>query len=107
MIVLLMLLAMDKEDFILFMGMEEWARLFIWKVLSASLCSEGKVVVNVASSSIASLLFPGGRTAHSTFAIPLQLHENSICNVRPNTPKVQLLKYCSLIIWGETLMINK
>ena len=42
---------------------------FVWKALSTKLQSEGKVIVNVASSGIASLLLNGGRTAHSTFAI--------------------------------------
>ncbi|XP_075521382.1 uncharacterized protein LOC142554604 [Primulina tabacum] len=40
---------------------------FILKTLSACLRSNGKFVLNVASSGIASLLLPGGRTAHSRF----------------------------------------
>ncbi|XP_019159056.1 PREDICTED: uncharacterized protein LOC109155840 [Ipomoea nil] len=38
---------------------------FVWKTLSAVLRSEGHIVLTVASSGIASLLLPGGRTAHS------------------------------------------
>ena len=53
---------------------------FVWKALSAKLRSEGNVVVNAASSGITSLLLPGGRTTHSTFAILMQLNKDSICN---------------------------
>ncbi|XP_076946232.1 uncharacterized protein LOC143617607 [Bidens hawaiensis] len=44
---------------------------FLWKTLSASIRSEGKIVLSVASSGIASLLLSGGRTAHSRFHIPI------------------------------------
>nr|VDD24785.1 unnamed protein product [Brassica oleracea] len=40
---------------------------FLWNILSAAIRSKGDVVLNVASSGIASLLLPGGRTAHSRF----------------------------------------
>src|ERR1051325_4806972 len=42
---------------------------FIWKTLSAALRSNRDIVLNVASSGIASLLLPGGRTTHSRFKI--------------------------------------
>ncbi|GJR98999.1 ATP-dependent DNA helicase PIF1-like protein [Tanacetum coccineum] len=47
---------------------------FIWKTLSAALRSKGEIVLNVASSGIATLLLSGGRTAHSRFAIPINIH---------------------------------
>ncbi|KAL7147924.1 hypothetical protein ABFS83_06G142700 [Erythranthe nasuta] len=43
------------------------------KTLSAVICSKGKIVINVASSGIASFLLPGGRTAHSRFRLPIIL----------------------------------
>ncbi|EOA19212.1 hypothetical protein CARUB_v100066440mg, partial [Capsella rubella] len=51
---------------------------FIYKTLSAALRSRGSIVLNVASSGIASLLLAGGRTAHSRFGIPLNPHEGSV-----------------------------
>ncbi|CAH9103559.1 unnamed protein product, partial [Cuscuta europaea] len=36
---------------------------FVWNTLSAAIRSKGEIVLNVASSGIASLLLPGGRTA--------------------------------------------
>ncbi|XP_061365402.1 uncharacterized protein LOC133308732 [Gastrolobium bilobum] len=50
---------------------------FIWNTLSASIRSKGIFVLNVASSGIASLMLPGGRTAHSRFRITIQITEDS------------------------------
>ncbi|OMO68755.1 DNA helicase PIF1, ATP-dependent [Corchorus capsularis] len=36
---------------------------------------------NVASSGIASLLLPGGRTAHSRFRFPIDINERSVCDI--------------------------
>ena len=50
----------------------------MWRTLSAAFRSEGKIVLTVASSGIASLLLPGGRTAHSKFKIPVPTLDNSV-----------------------------
>ncbi|CAH9131157.1 unnamed protein product, partial [Cuscuta epithymum] len=42
---------------------------FLYGMISAKLRSNRKIVLNVASSGIAALLLPGGRTAHSRFEI--------------------------------------
>nr|KAJ0188926.1 hypothetical protein LSAT_V11C900458960 [Lactuca sativa] len=80
---------------------------FLWKTLSAALRSEGEIVLNVASSGIASLLLTGGRTAHSRFIIPLNLTEDSFCSITPESDVAELLKKTSLIIWDEAPMIHK
>lgn len=58
-------------------------------------------------SGIASLLLPGGRTAHSRFAIPLELLDSSTCSIKQNTHLAQLLEKVSLIIWDEAPMMQK
>nr|GEY14846.1 hypothetical protein [Tanacetum cinerariifolium] len=80
---------------------------FIWKTLSAALRSKGEIVLNVASSGIAALLLSGGRTAHSRFAIPINIHEESFCSINPNSDLAALIKKAKLIIWDETPMIHK
>ncbi|KAK9062537.1 hypothetical protein SSX86_019724 [Deinandra increscens subsp. villosa] len=80
---------------------------FLWKTLSASLRSKGQIVLNVASSGIASLLLTGGRTAHSRFLIPINLNEDSICHISPNSDVANLLKKTSLIIWDEAPMVHR
>ena len=57
---------------------------YLWKSLIFSLQSQREIVLTVASSSITSLLLTGGRIAHSQFAIPLIINENSTCNIIQN-----------------------
>jgi hypothetical protein len=39
----------------------------------------------VASSGVASLLLPGGRTAHSRFKIPIVIDDASVCSIKRGT----------------------
>ena len=52
---------------------------YLYNALLASVRSEGRVAVAVASSDIAALLFPGRRTAHSRFKILVKIDESSFC----------------------------
>ncbi|XP_022014218.1 uncharacterized protein LOC110913706 [Helianthus annuus] len=65
------------------------------------------VVLNVASSGIASLLLSRGRITHSRFHIPINLTEDSMCNIKPNSDIARLLKETQLIIWDEAPMVHK
>ncbi|XP_074300811.1 uncharacterized protein LOC141632134 [Silene latifolia] len=74
---------------------------FLYRAISAKVRSEGKIVLNVACSGIAALLLPGGRTAHSRLAIPIDLFDDSTCNIGHKSQLVELLRETSLIIWVE------
>ncbi|XP_076931460.1 uncharacterized protein LOC143596616 [Bidens hawaiensis] len=76
-------------------------------VFISCMVMEGEIVPNVALSGIASLVLEGGRTAHSRFLIPINLTEDSQCQVKGNTDVSDLLKKTSLIIWDEAPMIHK
>ncbi|XP_057426048.1 uncharacterized protein LOC130719435 [Lotus japonicus] len=80
---------------------------FVWNTLSAAIRSMGMIVLNVASSGIASLLLPGGRTAHSRFCIPLQTDETATCNIKQDSLRENLLICAKFIIWDEAPMLNK
>ncbi|XP_019167570.1 PREDICTED: uncharacterized protein LOC109163271 [Ipomoea nil] len=80
---------------------------FLWRALSAAIRCKGQIVLNVASSGIASLLLPGGRTAHSRFAIPIAINEDSTCNIKQGSDLAELLIKTSLIIWDEAPMMHK
>ncbi|XP_061367870.1 uncharacterized protein LOC133310893 [Gastrolobium bilobum] len=80
---------------------------FIWNTLSASIRSKGEIVLNVASSGIASLLLPGGRTTHSRFRIPIKITEDSTCNIRQDSNIAELLAKTNLIIWDEAPMVHR
>ena len=80
----------------------------MWKILCACLRSKCEIVLPVASSGIAALLFPKGRTAHSRFGIPISVTEESICRgVEPNSQLAGLLKRTKLIIWDEAPLTHK
>ncbi|XP_074301448.1 uncharacterized protein LOC141632834 [Silene latifolia] len=81
---------------------------FLWKTLCAGIRSKGEIVIAVASSGIASILLPGGRTAHAKLSIPINIDENSTCHgIRPGTDLADLLIRAKLIIWDEAPMINR
>ena len=69
--------------------------------------AQKKIVLNVASSGIASLLLLGGRTTHSTFSIPLLMTEESTCIIAQGSLRAKLLIETKLIIWDEVPMMNK
>ncbi|XP_058749841.1 uncharacterized protein LOC131622826 [Vicia villosa] len=73
----------------------------------AALRCQKKIVLLVASSGIASLLLPGGRTTHSRLKIHVPTLETSTCNINKKDDFAELLKMTDLIIWDEAPMANK
>jgi hypothetical protein len=51
-----------------------------------------KFVLIVASLSVASLLLPGGRTAHLRFKILVDIDEIAFCDIKRGTMLVELVK---------------
>ncbi|RIA04789.1 hypothetical protein BRARA_K00943 [Brassica rapa] len=86
----------DKKD----------GKLFFQTIISR-LRSRKQIVLPVASSGIAALLQPNGRTAHSRFNIPLKLDEDKLCNIKPGTMLAELIEKTDLIIWDEAPMMHK
>ncbi|XP_035845105.1 uncharacterized protein LOC110932942 [Helianthus annuus] len=80
---------------------------FLWKTLALTVRSREQIVLNVASSGIASLLMSRGRTAHSRFHIPINLDESSMCHIRPDGDVAYLLKQTRLIIWDKAPMVHR
>ncbi|CAN1120467.1 ATP-dependent DNA helicase PIF1 [Linum perenne] len=65
-------------------------------------------VVDVSSlSGIAALLMTGGRTAHSRFHIPIDIHSTSTCHIEQDGDLAELIRNTSLIIWDEASMTHK
>ena len=57
---------------------------FVINLLLASVRKQKCVALAVASSGIAATLLDGGRTAHSTFKLPLNINfaETAVCNIK-------------------------
>ncbi|XP_071721366.1 ATP-dependent DNA helicase PIF1-like [Rutidosis leptorrhynchoides] len=80
---------------------------FLYNAILTKLRSESMAVLAVASSGIASLLLPGGRTSHSRFFIPLELMENSTCGIKQKSHLAELMHEVRLIIWDEAPMTQR
>ena len=80
---------------------------FLYNTLCNYYRSQGKIVLCVASSGIAALLLPGGRTSHSRFAIPLDINQESICCIKKDSDLAELIRKTTLIIWDEVPMQHR
>lgn len=81
---------------------------FLWRTVCSALRGRRDIVLPVASSGIASLLLPRGRTAHSRFSIPLQVDETSMCSrLTSGSDLAGLCMNTKLIIWDEAPMTNR
>ncbi|XP_050878223.1 ATP-dependent DNA helicase RRM3-like [Lathyrus oleraceus] len=80
---------------------------FLYRTLMVSLRSIREIVLAAASSGIAATLFPGGRTAHSRFKIPIDIQPSSICGIQKQKDLANLIRVVSVIVWDEAPMTNK
>ncbi|GKB98083.1 ATP-dependent DNA helicase PIF1-like protein [Tanacetum coccineum] len=97
----------DKGGMFFVYGYGGTGKTYLYKTMSAALRSQGEIVLNVASSGIADLLLEGGRTAHSRFAIPINVVKDSMCHIAADSELADLIRKSKLIIWDEALMINR
>ena len=80
---------------------------FLYNTIALKCRSLGHIVVAVASSGIASLLLEGSQTTHSTFCIPLDVLENSVCGFSKQSLQAELFRETKLIIWDEVPMQHR
>ena len=82
---------------------------FVINLLLAKIRQQSKIAIAVASSGIAATLLHGGRTAHSTLKLPLNLThcEAPLCNISKGTGEAKVLEECELIVWDECTMSHK
>ena len=100
--------ALNNEGKLLFCtGVGGSGKTHVFKLILAKLRGSGKIALAVSSSGISALLLPDGRTAHSMFKIPIQVDENSMCNIKKNSALGELMRRTSLILWDECVMMNK
>ena len=75
---------------------------FVYNTVCSKLRSEGDIILCVSSSGISALLIRGGRTAYSTFKIPIDgLNERSVCPIPKNSARADLFRATKAIIWDE------
>jgi PIF1-like helicase len=77
---------------------------YVYNTLCHLLRGQGEIVLCVASLGIASLLLMGGRTSHSTFKIPIEIHEGSTCSIKKHSDLAGLIRAADFVIWDEAPM---
>ncbi|PWZ13684.1 ATP-dependent DNA helicase PIF1 [Zea mays] len=80
---------------------------YLYRVLLATLRSQGKIAVATVTSGVAASIMPGGRTAHSRFKIPLTIDDGVVCSFTKQSGTAELLRKASLIIWDEASMTKR
>jgi len=96
----------DDSGFFFLYSYGATGKTFIWKTLSAAVRSKVLIVLNTASSGIAALLLPGGRTTHSTLTIPIEINEASSLTMEKDSPREDLVRAAKLIIWDKAPMMH-
>ncbi|XP_073024169.1 uncharacterized protein [Primulina eburnea] len=80
---------------------------FLYRALLAEVRKNKMIALATATSGVAASILPGGRTAHSRFKIPIDLHEESYCTIAKQSALAELLRRTHLIIWDEAPMAKK
>lgn len=63
--------------------------------------------ITVSSCGIAALVLKGGRTAHSTFKIPMPVHEGDFCGFKKQEPIATSIRDAPVIFWDEAPVMNR
>ncbi|GFV23891.1 ATP-dependent DNA helicase [Trichonephila clavipes] len=82
---------------------------FLINLLLAKIRCDRSIAITVASSGIAATLIDGGKTTHSAFKLPLNLHHSEPvnCNISKQRDMAHVLREAKLIIWDECTMAHK
>jgi ATP-dependent DNA helicase PIF1 len=80
---------------------------FLYNTILTTLRAEGYRCMAMATSGIAACLLLQGRTAHSSFAIPLKLHDQSTCAIGVRSALADLIRKTDFIVWDEAPMTSR
>ena len=97
----------NKPGFFFVSGYGGTGKTYLWNAVISYIRAHQHIVLTIASSGVASLLLPGGRTAHSRFKIPCNLEEGAVCDIKRGSMLAELIKKTSLVIWDEALMTHR
>lgn len=75
----------EEGKFFFLNGPGGTGKTYLYTTIITKIRAMKKIVLPVASSGIAALLLPGGRTAHSRFKIPINTQEHSMCDIKPGS----------------------
>ena len=88
-------------------GPEGSGKSYLLNSIIIYLNQENISVLPVAWTGIAANLLINGRTSHVTFKLPLNINDESACNISPNSEYGIKLPNVKVIIWDEITMSSK
>ena len=99
----------NKEGKIFFVdGFGGCGKTFLYQTICHAVRARRIIILSVASTGLASLLLPGGQTAHSIFKIPIDtLDSNSTCPIPKESLRANLLRLAEVVIYDECLMNHR
>ena len=80
---------------------------FLIQTIQKLLIYRERKVIAVATSPVAASLLYKGRTAHSTFKIPIPCHSTTTCKISVGSELSQEMREADLIIWDEVVICNR
>ena len=80
---------------------------FVFDCISTYLRSKSNIVICCASTGIAAWNLEGGRTAHSTFKIPIDADKDTTSNIKAQSSEAAVLKEAKMIIWDEIFNVHQ
>ncbi|XP_053968864.1 ATP-dependent DNA helicase PIF4-like [Anastrepha ludens] len=82
---------------------------FLISLILATIRSERKIALALASSGIAATLLDGGHTAHFALKLPLNMQaiETPTCNISRSSEMAKVLQQTPIILWDECPMAHK
>ena len=80
---------------------------FVFDCISNYVRSKGHIAICCASTGIAAWNLEGGRTAHSTFKIPINADKDSTSGIRLQTSEAAVIKESKIIIWDEIFNVHQ
>ena len=80
---------------------------FVLSTILAHVRSMKEVALATATSGIAATLLPRGRTLHSRLKVPINISEESTCNITPRSATAELIRRCKLLVIDEVSMADR
>ncbi|PIL35120.1 hypothetical protein GSI_02908 [Ganoderma sinense ZZ0214-1] len=80
---------------------------FLVNAICDKIRSQNGIVLATATSAYAAQLYPGGRTTHSTFKVPVNENNELLEAAIPlNSPRADLIRESRAVVWDEAPMAN-
>lgn len=100
--------SVDPQSPIFIDGKAGRGKTYLVECLAWRLRSRGEIVLITGTTALSVIGYDRGRTAHSTFGIPVrEINAEFSCRIHPGSGQAKLICAAKLIIWDELPMANR